>query len=144
MKRIATAIACVTMSLVLAGCAGTATRSPDAVKQAAAAAQANDVFLYRQTGPFGAASLFQVHVNGTQIGTIGEGASLRVTLPEGRSTIMVRPPALAGIGTKPGTITLDQSGQGPRYFRISGPMEGLLRVFKLTEIDQATYLARLN
>jgi hypothetical protein len=141
MNRIATAIACVTMSLVLAGCAGTATRSPDAVRQATETAQANDVFLYRKTGPFGAASLFQVHVNGTQIGTIGEAASLRVALPEGRSTIMVRLPALAGIGTKPGSITLDQSGQGPRYFRISGPMEGLLRVVKLTEIDQATYLA---
>ena len=129
------------LPILLAACAGAGIKDQDAILQSVQTAKPDTVFVFRDTGFQGSATLMTVTLNDVEVGKVGVNESLEFKAPAGTHVVTVKAGGLDGSLVKPGVAQIVKDGSKAHYFVVGIKQKFFGAEVTLVETNPGSYLA---
>ena len=133
--------AAIALPVFLAACAGAGIKDQGQIRQSVETATPDTVFVFRDTGFQGSATLMTVALNDVEVGKVGVNESLEFTAPAGTHVVTVKAGGLDGSLVKPGVAQIVKDGSKAHYFIVGIKQKFFGAEVTLVETTPASYLA---
>jgi len=140
-RRLSKVLTIAILSFALNACAGTGTKDLSIIRQAADDASSTAIFVLRDTGFSGSATLVDVVLDGVTIANLGQGETITYPVEPGQHVLTANFRGIGGIGLNEPVATFDVEGKDKKFFTIQLRTGVLVNTLNLLEITRDSYFS---
>ena len=140
-RRLSKILTIAILSFTLNACAGTGTKDMGIIRHAADDSSSTAIFVLRDPGSSGSATLVNVVLDGVTIANLGQGETVTYPVEPGQHILTANFPGIGGIGLNEPVATLDVEGKDKKFFTIQLRAGLLVNTLNLLEISRDSYFS---
>lgn len=132
------------LPFALAACEGAGVKDQSQIVSTVQTASPDSIFIFRDTGFQGSATLMTAYLNGVEVGKIGVNESLEIKAPRGTHQVMVKAGSIDAALIDPGIATVVKNGTKPHFFIVTVTAKFMTADVNLTETTPQSYLSAVQ